>query len=215
MKEATKITLEAREKTGKEVCRKIRNEEYVPAVFYGPAFGEALPVKVKLVDIYPLTRTSKWETTRLEATLPNGEVEDAIIKELVRHPLNGDLLHIDFYQLVKGHKVTVKVPVEILNREVCVGVKAGGILEFLEREVEISVLPREIPDKIQIDVAALEFEQSVHVSDLDLPESAETHTDENTVIVTVARPRATAEEVSEEEVQEVEVLTKGKKSEEE
>lgn len=215
MKEATKITLEAREKTGKEVCRKIRNEGYVPAVFYGPAFGEALPVKLKLDDISPVIRTAEWETSRLEVTLPSGDVEDALIKELVRDPLNGNVLHIDFYQLVKGHKVTVKVPVELLNREACAGVKTGGILEFLEREVEVNVLPREIPEKIQIDVAALDLEQSIHVSDLDLPESAEPLTDESVVIVTVARPRAAAEAVAEEEAQEVEVLGKGKKPEEE
>jgi large subunit ribosomal protein L25 len=147
--------------------------------------------------------------------LPDGRVEEALIKDLVRNPLTGDVLHMDFYQLVKGHKVTVKVPVELLNRETCVGVKTGGILEFLEREVEISVLPREIPEKIMIDVSALGLEESVHVRDLELPESSETLTDGNVVIVTVARAREVAEEVAEEETPEVEVVGKGKKPEEE
>lgn len=215
MKKATRITLEAREVTGKEVARKLRKEGYVPAVFYGPNIESAMPVKVSLEAVIPVTRTAEWETTRLELTLPDGTAEDAIIKELTRNPLNGELLHIDFYQLVKGHKITVNVPVELENREACAGVKEGGILEFLEREVEISVLPREIPDKIHIDVADLGLDQSVTVADLQLPESAEALTDASAVIVMVAHARTEAEPAAEEEEREVEVLGKGKQAEEE
>lgn len=216
MKKATRITLEAREITGKEVARKLRKEGFVPAVFYGPNRDEAMPVKVRLEAVIPVTKTAEWETTRLELTLPDGSTEDALIKELTRNPLNGDLLHIDFYQLVKGHKVTVNVPVELENRDACAGVKAGGILEFLEREVEISVLPREIPEKIHIDVAELGLDQSVTVADIQLPESAEVLTDASSVIVMVAHARTEAEPVAaEEEEREVEVLGKGKQAEEE
>ncbi len=217
MNEAYRINLEARDTTGKEAARKVRAEGFVPAVFYGPNIEKSLAVKVKLEEITPVTKTSEWETSRLELVLPDGTEEDALIKELVRNPLTGEILHMDLYQLVKGHKVTVNVPVELENRESCAGVKAGGILEFLEREVEISVLPREIPDKIHIDVAALDLEQSVTVADIALPESAEVLTDESVVIVTVAHPRAEAPalETEEEAEQEVEVVGKGKQAEEE
>jgi large subunit ribosomal protein L25 len=215
MKEATRITLEARETTGKEVARKLRREDYVPAVFYGPNLDSALPVKVKMEELAPVTRTTEWETTRLELTLPDGSAEEAIIKEVTKHPLTGDVLHVDFYQLVKGHKVTVHVPVELENRDICAGVKAGGILEFLEREVEISVLPREIPEKIHIDVAALELDQSVTVADLQFPESAEALTDPSVVVVMVAHARAEAEPEAEEEEREVEVVGKGKQADSE
>lgn len=212
MSDFMKVTLEQREKSGKEYATKLRNQGYVPAVFYGSGYPESIPVMVKIKDILPAVNSGHWETFRLDVTLPNGTTEMALMRDIQKDFLNGNLLHIDFYQLVSGHKVQVKVPIDIINREICAGVKAGGILEQLVHEVSIDVMPREIPDILTVDVRNLAIGTEVRLGDIVLPESAELLDDADSTVVLVAEPRTeeTAEVEGEEEQKEVEVLAKGK-----
>jgi ribosomal protein L25, Ctc-form len=212
MSDILQVTLEAREKSGKQEATKLRNKGYVPAVFYGSGYPESIPVKVKSKDILPAVNSGHWETFRLDVTLPDGKIEMALMRDVQKNFLNGNLLHVDFYQLVSGQKVQVEVPVEILNRESCAGVKAGGILEQLLHEVSINVLPREIPDFLAVDVRNLELGQEIKLGDLPLPESAELLDDANATVVVAAEPRGseTAASETEGEQKEVEVLAKGK-----
>ncbi len=217
MSEILQVTLEARVKSGKQEATKLRKGGYVPAVFYGSGYPESLPVKVKSKDILPAVNSGHWETFRLEVTLPDGKTEMALMRDIQRNFLTGHLLHIDFYQLVSDQKVQVKVPIEILNRDACAGVKAGGILEQLFHEVSIDVLPREIPDVLSVDVRNLALGQEIRLKDLILPESAELLDDGDSTVVIAAEPReAEAAAPEEGEQKEVEVLAKGKaKSQEE
>lgn len=211
MSELLQVTLEAREKSGKQEASRLRAEGYVPAVFYGRGYPDSIPVKVKSRDILPALNSGHWETYRLEVTLPDGKTEMALMRDVQRDFLNGNLLHIDFYQLVSGQKVLVKVPIEILNREICPGVKAGGILEQLFHEVSIEVLPREIPDVLSVDVKNLSLGEEIRLRDLALPESAELVDDGDLPVVIAAEPRAAeAAPAEESEQKEVEVLAKGK-----
>jgi len=211
MSELLKVTLEAREKGGKQEASRLRAQGYVPAVFYGRGYPDSVPVKVKSRDILPALNSGHWETYRLEVALPDGKTEMALMRDVQRDFLNGNLLHVDFYQLVSGQKVQVKVPVEILNRESCPGVKAGGILEQLFHEVAIEVLPREIPDVLTVDVRNLALGEEIRLRDLVLPESAELVDDADLPVVVAAEPRAEETAPAEEtERKEVEVLAKGK-----
>lgn len=141
------------------------------------------------------------------------------MRDLQRDPLTGDILHVDFLQLQKGHRVSVNVPVEILGREKCAGIRQGGVFEQLIHEVEMEVLPREIPDSIVIDITALPIEGTVRIADVKLPESAVLTLSPEEVIVTVVHARVEAEveegAEEEEETAEVEVVSKGKAKEEE
>jgi len=218
MSDILQVTLEEREKSGKQEAAKLRKDGYVPAVFYGSGYPDSIPVKVKTKDILPALNSGHWETFRLDVTLPNGKTEMALMRDVQRNFLNGTLLHIDFYQLVSGQKVQVEVPIDIVNRESCAGVKAGGVLEQLVHEVSINVLPREIPDVLAIDVRNLELGMEIKLKDLPLPESAELLDDPNTVVVLAAEPKTADVTAAEAEVEqkEVEVLAKGKaKSQEE
>ena len=188
MSDFMQVTLEAREKSGKQEATKLRNEGYVPAVFYGSGYPGSVPVKVKAKDILPAVNSGHWETFRLNVLLPDGKTEMALMRDIQRNFLNGELLHVDFYQLVSGHKVQVKVPIEITNRETCAGVKAGGILEQLFHEVSIDVLPREIPDVITVDVRTLGLGKEIRLSDLQLPESADLLDDADSTVVVIAEP---------------------------
>ncbi len=217
MKDFFKVALKGREETGKNACHKVRASGDVPAVFYGPGCEGGLAVKADLRELTPVFRAGNWETTVLQVTLPDGTEEMALMKDVTRNPLTGDLLHIDFYKLIKGHKVSVNVPVEIIGREACIGAKAGGVIELQLHEVEMEVLPSEIPDAIVVDVTSLDLDESILLSELPFPESAHLLNDGDSIVVVVSRPRAIAEEEegAEEAPAEVEVVAKGKQAEEE
>lgn len=220
MTEIVSISLENREDLGKEASKKMRKEGYIPAVFYGQEYKDSFRVKVKTSDILKYANSSHWETVRFEVTLPGGKKELCLMREIQRDILNDEILHVDFIQLIKGHKVHVKVPVEPLNREICKGVKTGGVFEQVLHEVSMEVLPREIPDILSYDVRDLEMNQSVHLSDLSVPDSAVLLDDHNLVVFSVSTSRGAmgipSEETLEleEETTEVEVIGKSKPGEE-
>ncbi|HOG13926.1 MAG TPA: 50S ribosomal protein L25 [Synergistales bacterium] len=218
MDKSTRIRLEKREETGKQHCKKVRNEGKIPGVLYGPGYLGSLPFYVAVQSIAPIVQSGRWETARLDVETPGGKKELCLMRDLQRNPLTGSILHVDLLQLKKGHKVSVNVPVEITGREKCAGVKQGGIFEQLIHEVEMEVLPSEIPASIAIDVTGLSLDGAIRIADVKFPESAVLTLSPEEVIVTIAQPRVEVEaapEAAEEETTEVEVVTKGKAKEEE
>ncbi len=214
------IVFEKRERKGKEESKKLRREGYIPVTFYGPDYPEAESCKVATKDFMPLLRHSHWEAVRLSVTLPGGKEEMAILRDLQRNVVTDEVLHFDAYQLVAGHKVRVSVPIVVVNKERCPGVKEeGGVLEVVHHDMEIEVLPREIPDEITIDAINLVLGDHVTAGSCVLPESAELMVDEDEVLVMVVEPRIISEEeegAEEEDAgMDVEVVTSKKADEEE
>jgi len=134
------------------------------------------------------------------------------MREVQKDHITGRILHIDFLQLVKGHKLTVNVPVELKGRDECKGVKLGGVIDLLLREVAVEVIPSRIPDSFHVDVSSLGLGAQFHVKDLALPEGVEVLADPDEVIVAVVVPRGVSEEEEAEAAgeKEVEVVAKGK-----
>jgi large subunit ribosomal protein L25 len=214
---AVKIKMSGRAGTGKGTCRKLRAKGVAPAVFYGPEFKENVTGAVDLREISRVANAPNWETNMIDLELPDGRVEMALLREIQRHALTRNILHVDFYQLVKGRKVKVAVPVRLLNKDTSPGVKMGGVLEQPLRDIEMMVLPREIPAEIVIDAAKMQLGDERFVRELQMPESAELVTSEDAVVVMIARPRSISEaaEPVDETPAEVEVVGKGKRREEE
>ncbi|MDR1472931.1 MAG: 50S ribosomal protein L25 [Synergistaceae bacterium] len=211
---AVKIKFTKRASMGKGACRKLRAAGVVPAVFYGPEYGGSVVGSVDAKELSHIANSANWETNMIDLEMPDGRVEMALLRDVQRHVVTQKILHVDMYQLVKGHKVKVAVPVRVVNKDISVGVKMGGLLEQPLREVEILVLPREIPSEIVIDTAKMAMGSEVFVRDLQLPESAEFITSEDLAVVMVTRPKSlveAAEESSAEEDKEVEVVSKGKR----
>jgi large subunit ribosomal protein L25 len=103
-----------------------------------------------------------------------GSNESVLIKALQRHPAKGYVMHADFIRVVAGQKLTAHVPLHFLNQETSVGVKTqGGEVSHTLVEVEVSCLPKDLPEFIEVDMAAVEVGQIVHLSDLKLPKGAE------------------------------------------
>ncbi len=181
------VTAESRTESGKNANRRLRVKGLIPGVVYG-AKKETLPVAVSPKDIGAILKSASGENTLFDLDL-RGSRRKVILKEFQREPLKGRLLHADFYEVALDKKIEVKVHVEVVG--VPVGVKTqGGILDFVTRELEIECLPTEIPDKIAVDVTALELGKHLRVSDLQIPAKITVLTEPGVVVVHVVAPRA-------------------------
>ncbi len=219
------LTVERREALGKEGVKKLRREGKIPAIVYGGG-KEPVPIVVDAKAVTEILKQETGENTIFLLKLKGTKHERrAMIKEIQLDPVSRRFLHIDFIRIVRGHKITVSVPVELTGDSV--GVRHGGLLDFVTREIQIEVLPRELPEKIEVDISDLDLEQHVTVGDLAslLPKSARLLDDPNRVVVTIEAPRGAKVEGEGEEGEEAgpslviteqaepEVIRKGKAEE--
>jgi large subunit ribosomal protein L25 len=186
MAQMVSLAANPREKTGKGAARQARFAKQVPAVIYGhgrptqPLMLDALSLEQALAGIEPAS-------TVIELTV-DGKKTRTLIREIQRHPIRPDIIHVDFYEIHADEKVTLKVPVHLVGAPD--GVRnAGGVLDQVTREVEIEVLPENIPDRVELDVTALMIGDSLHVRDLTIP-NAVILTGADLTIATVVPPRA-------------------------
>ncbi|MDO4987863.1 MAG: 50S ribosomal protein L25 [Synergistes sp.] len=215
--QALKLDFTKREATGKGFCRKIRSKNLIPAVLYGPEYKNGLAGTISTKAIAPVANGAHRETTLIELTMNDGTEAHALIRDVQRHPLTRQLRHIDFYQVLKGHKIKIEIPVRIVNAELAKGVKEGGLLTHKTRLVLVEVQPSDIPDEIVVDAKGLEMGSEIFVKDLDVPEGVTVLTDADNLVLHISAVRAMAEAETEEgeENKEVEVVAKGKAAKEE
>jgi large subunit ribosomal protein L25 len=215
------VTVEKREDLGKEAAGRYRRDGHIPAVVYG---GDKPPVAITVEEesIRQLLKQAAGENTifllKLKGT---SEERRAMIKEIQADPISGKFIHIDFIRVTRGHKLQVSIPIELVGDSV--GVRHGGHVDFVTREVSLEILPREMFDKLTVDISDLEVGEHVRVGALaaQLPPSAKILDDEKRVVVVVEAPRAVAveeavagaegvEETVIAETAEPEVIRKGK-----
>lgn len=167
------LNAEARSDLGKGASRRLRRlASQVPAVIYG---GDKAPVSISLLakEVAKLLENEAAYSHVIALTV-DGAVETVVIKALQRHPAKGHVLHADFVRVVAGQKLTAHVPLHFLNQETSVGVKQqGGEVSHTAVEVEVSCLPKDLPEFINVDMAKVEVGQIVHMSDLTLPAGVE------------------------------------------
>ncbi len=226
MNERKEYTLEAvaRQERGKEKNRKLRAQGKMPAILYGgDEDPEALAVDEK--EFEHLLHEIRGESVLVNLEIDGkGDGIRMLIKEVQRHPVTDRMLHADFYRISETKKLRVEVPVH--SEGTPIGVKEGGILETLTRSIEIKALPGKIPQHFSIDISELEVNSSVHISDLSIDPDIEVLTPQDTALFTVVPPKIEeVEEPAEEEeellaaaegeIEEPEVIGKGKKEEEE
>ena len=188
----------------------------IPVILYGPEHKLGLPGTVTAKSITALANSSHKETTLVELHMSDGTVVSALIRDVQRHPLTQNIRHIDFYQVLTGHMVKVEIPIHIDNKDVCKGIKDGGVLNIGTRLLHVSIQPKDIPDQVNVDIANLELGGEIFVKDITLPEGAELITDPESIVVHVLQPKSSVdEEVAEDAEREVEVVAKGKATKEE
>lgn len=188
-----KVSLEAqyREQVGGTTAGRLRRDGKIPAVLYGhelEAISLFLDGKAteKLFGSEGFHGLIEIKITGAPKEFKAGTSILALIKEFQSDPLTRALTHLDFYKVNLEEKVTVTIPVHIEGT--APGVKAGGILEVVRRDLEIRCLPNNIPAEIRVDVSGLELGHSIHVQDLQFPENVEPEAETNFTIVSVAAP---------------------------
>ncbi len=183
----------ARNEVGKGAARTLRSKGQVPAVIYGHG-RDPQPLALNARDLDKMLGHIQAESTVIEVTV-GGATAKTLIREIQRHPIKRQILHVDFQALVAGEKVTVNIPIVLTG--IPEGVRlGGGVLDQTLREIEIEVDPANIPDHIEYDVTNLVIGDSVHISDLKVPEGVEVLDDPETSVAVVAAPRAVIEEVA-------------------
>ncbi len=215
MADVVTLVMESRDKTGKGENGRLRRAGYVPCILYGPEVKENIKGKLNMREVEKIL-AGRWESTRLTVKLPDGSEELCLIREAQRHPLTDMPLHVDLLHLVRGHKITVNIPVEATGRENSQGIKDGGVLE-VAHELEVETLPMSIPDVITVDVSGLNVGDAIHVKDLVLPEGVEALADPEEVVAIVVTSRGVEDAAPEEEATaaaDVEVVAKGKAAKE-
>jgi large subunit ribosomal protein L25 len=186
------LSANARDGKGKGAARSLRSQGQVPAVIYGHG-RQPQPLALNARDLDKLLSHIQAESTVIEVTV-DGHTAKTLIREIQRHPIKRQILHVDFQALVAGEKVTVSIPIVLLG--VPEGVRLeGGVLDQTLREIEIEVDPSNIPDHVEYDITNMVIGDSVHISDLKVPEGVEVIDDPETSVAVLAAPRAVIEEV--------------------
>ena len=184
------VAAENRTETGKNVNRRLRTRGLIPGVLYGSK-KEAVPLAVSPKEITTILRSKTGENTLFDLEI-GGSRRRVILKEFQVEPIKGQLIHADFYEVALDKPIEVKVHIEVTG--IPVGVKVeGGLLDHVTREVEVSCLPADIPEKISIDVSELGMGKAVRVSDLKVPDKVTMLSEPDLVIVHVVAPRAEEE----------------------
>ena len=200
MADSITLTAAPRSTTGKGAARSLRRDGKIPAVIY----GHGSPTRSLTIEQSEMDRVLQQIGTSsaiIDITIEKDTVR-ALIREIQRHPTKKSIAHIDFLEVHAGEKLTLDVKLELTG--IPDGVRnAGGVLEQFLREITIEVLPRHIPDHVELDVTELRVGQSLHVSDLTIPD-AKILLDTETTVCTVVPPRVEEEPVAEEEVGEEE-----------
>ena len=198
MTEAINIIAEKRDRAGKGVARAARREGKVPAIIYGNKL-DPLAIKVDEGDINKLIKKPGFFTQIFAVDL-EGSSHQVLARDIQFHPVSERPLHIDFFRFNENTKITMEIPVVFVNEDISPGLKRGGVLNIVRREIELSCSPLKIPQEIEIDLEGTEIGESIHITALNLPEGTEPITDRDFTIATVAAP--TVMKTEEEEAQE-------------
>jgi len=196
------LNAKVREDMGKGASRRLRRlADEIPAIIYG---GKKAPQNISMLH-KDLAHALENEAFYSHVIVINvdGKAEDVIIKDLQRHPAKARILHADFLRVDKNQKLTVRAPLHFINEDNCVGVKMqGGVISHSMTELEISCLPADLPEYLEVDMTEVEIDQIVHISDIKLPKGVESVAlshgeDHDLPVAAIHKPKAVEEEPTE------------------
>lgn len=191
MAEIKKLAATVRSGLGKGASRSVRRDGQIPAVIYGG--GEApTAIALNYRELNKLIYAGHFLTTLFDIEI-DGKVERAIPRDYQLDVVRDTPMHVDFLRLKAGQKIKLAVPVHFVNHEAAPGIKRGGSLNIVEHAIEMMVPGDNIPDAITIDLAGLDFNDSVHVKSLNLPANCTPVDKTNFTVATIAPPAGGAE----------------------
>jgi len=180
-----------RENFGKRASKRYRRENLVPAEVYGSSKDN----QSILINSFELTNQIKdpqFYSNVIDLNVGKTKIE-VILKDIQRDPQKSHITHIDFLEVDQNVKITVNVPINFINEDTCVGIKkSGGVISHIITEIEINCLPKDIPENIQVDVQELDINQSIHLTEIKLPDGVEflsgTDKDHDSAVVKCYQP---------------------------
>lgn len=192
--------------SGKSAARKIRREGGLPAIVY----GDKSKPQVIILDHNKVSKQLEQEAvySHILDLKINKKTHKVVLKAVQRHPVKAQILHLDFLRINEEQVLKAKIPLHFINENMCEGVKSGGVVTHAMVDVEVSCLPANLPQYIEVDLAALDIGDAIHLSDLTLPKGVDIaalsqeghdHTVAQAMKVKVQEEEVVVEEESEEE----------------
>lgn len=187
-----------RETRGKNEARRLRVSGHIPAVVYGGTEKEPVAVSVDPKQLLQILYSDSGVNTLIDLELAGGDSSQVLVKDFQLDPVSTELLHVDFYRLAMDKAITVLVPVTLIGE--AIGVKQeGGLLDFVNREIQIECMPTEIPETVKVDVGELSIGDGVRVRDVVEGVAWKPISELDTLLVHVTAPKVEEEETEEEE----------------
>lgn len=185
------LNAEPRQRTGTGAVGRLRKEGLIPAVLYGRKRA-ATNLKVDGKTFNRILEHSASDNILVSLKIPGESAGQlALVQEVQHDHLRGGILHVDFHAIAMDEEIHADVPIDLVGSPE--GVKLGGVLEYIHHAIEVRCLPKDLPDKLSIDVSHLKLNESVHVSDIKMPEGVRTRLAGDVVIAMVAEPKVEAE----------------------
>ena len=188
-----------RKTSGKGAARKLRKNNQVPAIFYGPG-TETVMLALDYPELERLLRQAGGENIILDLQVKSDsgtESKRAMLKDIQVDPVKDTYVHADFYEISMDKEITVAVPIQLINTPV--GVTNGGVLQHIRRELTITCLPDKLINVFDLDVSGLDIGDSIHIRDIELPEGITSAEEGHLTVAVVAAPTVEVEEKEEEE----------------
>lgn len=189
------IDAEVRNHTGKGDARRLRHQDQIPAIIYG-AEKDPQSIVLEHKNIQKLLNNEAAYSHVLTVAV-NGKKEQVILKAIQRHAYKPMILHVDFMRIKSKEAITMKTQIHFLNEDNCPAIKQGGVLSKLMTDLEIKCLPTDLPESIDIDLTNVEMDQTLHLSDIQLPKgvtfaSGELDEEHNLAVASIHKPKASA-----------------------
>ena len=167
------LNAETRTDLGKGASRRLRRlENRVLGIVYGGK-NKPAPVTVAMNEIIKLAENEAFFTSLVDLSI-DGKAQQVVVKDMQRHPAKNTIMHVDFLRVSAKTKLTMQVPLHFINEDTCHGVKIeGGTISHALNDIEVSCLPKDLPEYIEVDMAELKVGENIHLSDLALPEGVE------------------------------------------
>ena len=191
-----KVLANTRETQGTSASRRLRTSGKVPGIVYG---GAEQPINIELDhnDLYHALRKEAFHSSILDLEIEGRGAQQVLLRDVQMHAFKQQVLHIDFQRVAADRKINVKVPLHFINAESSPAVKlSAAIVSHVATELEVSCLPASLPEFITVDLSELTVNQSIHLSDISLPEGVTAVSQENPAIATAMIPRGAMEEVA-------------------
>ena len=206
MSENLTINAEARSDMGKGASRRLRHAGLVPGIIYG-ADKDPEMITVKHNELIHALEDEAFYSSILTVDV-GGNSQQVVLKDLQRHPAKPFIMHLDLLRISQKTAIKMQVPLHFINEETSPGVKAGGTSSHNMTEVEISCLPADLPEYIEVDCGGLDIGDSIHLTELSLPKGVEIPAlalgeDYDSAVVTILASRASKSEEEEEGGEEI------------